>query len=388
MRLLLVGILFFNFLIIHAQEAETDTSKKAGPVQIDFMIGYYEQDGNHSAVTGGIGTEELDDIATQIEVYVPLNKKQAISTSIHFNHYTSASTDKIDGIVSSASFMDNRAQVSVGYHEFRPKIAYSLIAGGSIESDYMSTWLGASFVKGYKNDQTIMTGGFTAFFDQWLMIFPTELRSVAQYDLGNRLRRTMVAKFGIDQTLHPKWRAGINLEAVYQWGLLSTPFHRVYFSDTSGVAVERLPRHRFKVPIAAWVNWAAANKLMLHFNQRVYGDQWGIFASTTEFSLTYEPVFGLRFHPHARFHIQSGANYFYDFEEASFFDQYYTSDWDLSALNTWEVGLGVKYAPLYGRSKEKPGRAAFRYIHTDFSYFSRSDGLWSYLLTFGLGFQL
>ena len=43
------------------------------PVIANFMYSYYEQDGMHSPVTGGIGDEELDDIAYKISVNFPLN---------------------------------------------------------------------------------------------------------------------------------------------------------------------------------------------------------------------------------------------------------------------------------------------------------------------------
>ena len=36
------------------------------PIEIDFLLNYYEQDGDNSAVTGGRGTEELSNIGTKI----------------------------------------------------------------------------------------------------------------------------------------------------------------------------------------------------------------------------------------------------------------------------------------------------------------------------------
>lgn len=386
MRLLLIVISLFAGQLLFAQVR--DSLPKAGPVEIDILVNYYEQDGNHSAVTGGTGTEELNDIATQIQVYVPIDEKSAFSTQIHHNRYTSASTDKIDTRISSASFMDNRAQVNVAYNRFYENWSYTLSTGASIESDYLSTHLGTDFLWSNRNGMQLMSVGATAYFDQWLMIFPTELRSSAQYDLGSRLRRTLVLRYGINQILHKRWRAGLDIELVGQWGLLSTPFHRVYFHDKAEPSVERLPSERYKIPVSAWVNWAAHEKLSLHLDSRLYYDSWGVAASTSEFSFSYSPVFGLSLRPHVRFHIQSQALYFDDFMQHSSNLNFYTSDWDLSALHSYEVGLGLNFAPLYGKKKGSKSRAAFKYFSASFSYYERSDGLWSFLFSSGLGFQL
>jgi hypothetical protein len=41
--------------------------------EVDVLLSYYNQDGVHSAVNGGIGSEKLSDIASNIVVAVPLN---------------------------------------------------------------------------------------------------------------------------------------------------------------------------------------------------------------------------------------------------------------------------------------------------------------------------
>src|SRR4026208_2227513 len=43
-------------------------SRKLGLEEINFVSGYYRQDGDHSAVTGGVGTEKLTDFANTIEL--------------------------------------------------------------------------------------------------------------------------------------------------------------------------------------------------------------------------------------------------------------------------------------------------------------------------------
>jgi hypothetical protein len=43
-------------------------SKKLKLEEVNLVTSYYSQDGNHSAVTGGIGTEKLNDFANLLEL--------------------------------------------------------------------------------------------------------------------------------------------------------------------------------------------------------------------------------------------------------------------------------------------------------------------------------
>ena len=44
------------------------------PIEINFLSNYYYQDGNHSAVGGGIGSEKLSNITQSIVVNIPVKR--------------------------------------------------------------------------------------------------------------------------------------------------------------------------------------------------------------------------------------------------------------------------------------------------------------------------
>ena len=72
------------------------TEKKKKEVDVKFLYNYYEQDGNNSPVTGGVGTEELQLHGPSIVVNVAMDS----ATTFHFDGgvdvYSSASPDNID----------------------------------------------------------------------------------------------------------------------------------------------------------------------------------------------------------------------------------------------------------------------------------------------------
>src|SRR5439155_3964124 len=95
-------------------------SKKLKVDEVNFVSGYYHQDGNNSAVTGGIGSERLTDFANTIELKVSKydNKfrKHNLAFELGVDTYTSASSDKIDShTISSASMTDTRIYPSLSW---------------------------------------------------------------------------------------------------------------------------------------------------------------------------------------------------------------------------------------------------------------------------------
>ncbi|MBI3883920.1 MAG: hypothetical protein HY305_06875, partial [Sphingobacteriales bacterium] len=71
--LVIVG-LYINLLGAFAQVTDSSQYKirKLRLEEVNIISSYYEQNGNNSAVTGGIGTQRLNDLSNNIEL--KLNK--------------------------------------------------------------------------------------------------------------------------------------------------------------------------------------------------------------------------------------------------------------------------------------------------------------------------
>lgn len=64
--------------------------------EINLLTSYYGQDGSNAAVTGGIGTEKLNDFATTINVSVPINDDDVLNIDATVSAYTSASSSNLN----------------------------------------------------------------------------------------------------------------------------------------------------------------------------------------------------------------------------------------------------------------------------------------------------
>jgi hypothetical protein len=133
-------------------------SRKLKIEEVNFVSSYYHQDGDNSAVLGGIGTEKLSDYANNFEVklnnYDKRKRKREWDLNIGIDYYTSASSDSIDPhTVSSPSHEDVRFYPSIAHVITNEDKGITAAFTGyfSIESDYESYGLSGSISKTSKD---------------------------------------------------------------------------------------------------------------------------------------------------------------------------------------------------------------------------------------------
>ncbi len=346
----------------------SDTVKKLDPVKIDFMYSYYEQDGLHSPVTGGIGDERLKDNAFKISAYIPLNKKTDFNILVGIDLYTSASTDNIDNeydyyVETSASYADERKYGNIGItrKNAEKRRSFGVNVGMSTEWDVNSINIDASYSKESKDKNTAIQIKGSYFRDDWDLIYPTEFRIDALnggHYLTEHIRHLVNGTFSVQHNFSKRLKAMISLESVYQSGLLSTPFHRVYFGDSVAHDIERLPNHKLKIPVTLFANYYISKHLITRLSYRYYWDDFQLNAHTIEIQLPVKILPFTHLIPFYRYHTQTAAKYFKPFAQHQETETYYTSDFDLSAFTAHKVGIGLQYSPLYGifRKKDKPAK--------------------------------
>jgi Protein of unknown function (DUF3570) len=137
------------------------------------------------------------------------------------------------------------------------------------------------------------------------------------------------------------------LDGVYQTGYLGLPFHRVYFNDGTP-NIEKLPSDRLKLPMGIRLNYFLGDKIILRLYYRYYIDSWGLQSHTAslEVPIKFTPFFSIS--PFYRYYTQTAVKYFAPYEAHTSADQYYTSNYALSAFNSQFFGAGFRFAPPKG----------------------------------------
>lgn len=384
--------------------AQTDTSayqkKQLQLDEVNLLFSYYQQDGNNSAVTGGIGSEQLTDAASVIKVKLSKedrkNRMHEFDASLGVDYYTSASSDKIDpATISSASSGDTRVYPSLSWMMTDEQKNYRIGASTSFshEYDYNSVGLGFNIAKFSPDHNREIGLSLQAYIDQWQVIYPIELRR--QYQTENPLglngsgRNSFSASLVYSQVINRRFQVALLADGVYQKGLLSTPFNRVYFEGQQQAAVEKLPDTRWKLPLGVRANYFFGDFLIARAYYRYYMDQWGIKAHTVSLELPFKINSFFSVYPFYRYYTQTQADYFAPYKAHQASEEFYTSDYDISAFDSHFYGAGVRYGPPNGIFDIKAGKAnyglkmvEFRYGHYERSTQLNSD-IFSIQLKFG-----
>jgi len=402
MRILSLAVLGMYLSILSAfSQGNTDSSKyqnkKLQFEEVDFVASYYRQDGNNSAVTGGTGTEKLTDFTNTIELkmikYDNKERKNQFKIEFGIDHYTSASSDKIDpSTISSASFDDTRLYPSLSWNRENEKRGTNvgITASYSREADYKSYGTGVNFRKTSADKNRELDISLQAFFDKWKVIFPVELRP-PNYGTGAKNdnlrvdhtpRNSYTASLSYSMVVNKKLQVLLLTDPTYQRGLLATKFHRVYFTDGSA-RPENLPNKKMKLPVGIRANYFSGDYVVLRSLYRFYIDDWGMKAHTIEMETAVKFSNFISLSPFYRFHTQNAIDYFAEFSKNKLNRTYFMSDYDLSTLESHFFGMGIRITPPKGIT----GSGKLNMLELRYGHYTRSTALQSDIISLHVKFK-
>ncbi len=392
--------LYLLFVHLFAQSTKDTTvyqPKKLAVEEVNLVSSLYGQDGNHSAVTGGIGTEKVTDLSNGLELKLvgqdATAHKHTLTLGLGLDHHTAASSAYVSK-TGASSTDGTRIYPSVNWsvENLKRKTSFGTGLYYSSEYNYKSFGLDAEFSK-----KTNSNGEFdakaSAFFDKVKLIYPSELvpgTSTSSSNSGTTVyttasgrtvslsggrhgessadnipsspRNTYSVSLSFSQVFSQRLQGSITTDLVEQTGYLGLPFHRVYFTDGS-VQVEKLPDTRYKLPVGIRLNYFLGDKIIIRSYYRYYIDNWGIQSHTAgiEVPVKITPFFSIS--PFYRYYTQTAANYFAPYEQHVTTDTYYTSNYALSAFDSHFFGVGFRIAPPGGIFNSKLNSMEIRYGH-------------------------
>jgi len=391
--------------------------------EIDLVSSYYNQTGDHSAVTGGLGTEQVTDFSNGLNLnllwYNPAMNKNTLSVGLGYDHHSSA----------SSKFVAQDGQGKPGGTRIYPSLDWTVEnskTGNSFgiglyysgEYNYKSKgldlhWSAKTFNK---------TGEFgvklQGYFDKVTLIYPSEFIpppvvpvgtivitsasgvtrivdangntiSSSKNSLPTSPRTTLSASFSYSQQLTPRLQVMLLGDVVTQSGYLGLPFHRVVFPEqkTSGIdtaeRIEKLPSSRFKLPIGLRANYFIGDNIILRAYYRYYMDNWGTRSNTASLEIPYKitPFFSVS--PFYRYYDQSAAKYFAPYDQHSLNDQYYTSNYEYAKFRSGFYGVGFRIVPPAGVF----GWQNFHELEIRYGHYTQTTNLVSDVLSVSLGFK-
>ncbi len=372
-KIKIISILFFviSMATSYAQETETYKKRVLETTEIDLLGSVYGQNGDNAAVTGGIGSEELVDAATDISVSIPLNDDDVLAidatisayssaSSSNLNPFSGASTSEYSGggttngspwlISSGASKSDVWTSGNFSYSHSSDDRNTISTAHMSIsnEFDYFSFGFGGGLSKQFNQKNTEIGLSATIYLDNWRPVYPTEIieykhsggnlnygffngekiynqngyiinksapnawRAVSTNLVENNARNTYSVSLSFSQILSKKSQISFFTDIVMQKGWLSSPMQRVYFADKAN----------FYIGTPAYIPVYTTKQ-----NQ-------GVFQLSDDIerlpSSRLKLPFGMRFHQYINEHLVFKTYY-----------RYYTDDWGMRS-HTVKLELPIK----------------------------------------------
>ena len=397
--LVVVG-LYINLFGAFAQVNDSAIYKKRklSLDEVNFVSSYYSQDGNNSAVTGGIGTEALKDYSNSFEVkFLRYNKKQRkvnLDVNVGIDYYTSASSDKINPYtISSASHEDLRIYPSITRTVTNEKKGNAFLTNFSYshESDYESFGFAAGVTKKSGDNNSEFTAKAQAYLDKVKIILPIELRDATtgglpgspnEYNYPWKQRNTVSGSFTFLQIVNQRFQLMALLDLTYQHGFLGLPFHRIYF-NSSLLTTEKLPSSRFKIPVAIRANYFLGDRIILRGLYRFYKDDWGLNAHTADIETSFKITAFFSVTPFYRYYTQTAVDYFAGYMQHQQSESYYTSNYDLSKFNSQFFGGGIRLVPAKGLF----GLKHWNMIEIRYGHYKRSNGLHADIVSLNIKYK-
>jgi hypothetical protein len=371
--------------------------------EVDFVTSYYNQNGDHSAVTGGIGTERVTDVANSLTLnLVWLNKsdnKNTLAVGLGFDYHTAASQAFVSK-TGASSPTGTRVYPSLDWTVENAKKGNTFGLGAYYSGEFNYQSLGADLHFSQKTADK--NGEFSAklqgYFDKVTLIYPSEFEPASTTDYngngngysdgrghhnyGSSPRTTLAASFSYSQMINSRLQVMLLGDVVTQHGFLSLPFHRVYFNNGKDT-IERLPSSRFKLPVGARLNYFLGDNIILRTYYRYYIDNWGIRSNTAGIEVPYKitPFFSIS--PFYRFYNQTASKYFAPYEENSPTAQYFTSNYEYAKFESSFYGIGFRLAPPNGVF----GWQGLHELEIRYGHYTQTTDLASNVVSLSLGFK-
>lgn len=399
-----------------ARDSTGYTSRALRLDEVNLFSSYYDQNGDHSAVTGGIGTQRVTDFSNGLDLHlVWLNQsynKNTLTMGIGYDHHSSASAAYV-ALNGGGKPGGDRIYPSLDWTVENTQKGTSFGIGAYYSGEYNYKSTGGDLHWSVKTRDRNGEFGvkLQGYFDQVTLIYPSEfvpapvvqpgtiiittasgntqvvnangeVISSSKNSLPTSPRTTLTAALSYSQMISSRFQIMLLGDVVTQSGYLGLPFHRVYFANGKDT-IEKLPSSRFKLPVGIRANYFLGDNIVLRSYYRYYKDDWGVNSNTANLEIAYKisPFFSIS--PFYRYYNQSAAKYFAPYEAHSPNDQFYTSNYEYAKFQSNFFGVGFRIAPPAGVL----GWQNFHDLEIRYGHYSQTTNLVSDVVSVNLGFK-
>ncbi|MCI0505605.1 MAG: DUF3570 domain-containing protein [Gammaproteobacteria bacterium] len=343
------------------------------PWEFDSAILYYSEDQRVSAVEPvlkarkELDTNEFLNLRLVVDVLtgasangaVPMPFAQTFTTPSGDSTYTTSA----DETPLDPSFKDTRGALSVDWEKPINRTLRGVYgAYFSREFDYTSLGGSATFSKDTEDKNRTYTAGIAASYDLVSPVggAPVELSPMPdsgakQVSDTNETKTVVDFLFGITQVLSRKSLLQLNYTIGSNNGYLTDPYKILSVIDSNSGEIiatdpyrfEARPDNRLSQSVYAKYNHQF-NEDVIYLTYRFFWDDWGINSHTVDLRYRFELGGGHYLQPHARYYVQSKAEFYkpYLLDSEAGTTQAASADYRLGDMTTTTLGLayGIEFS--------------------------------------------
>ena len=385
-----LAFLLISFYGFAQNENNTYTKRVLENTEVDLISSFYSQDGDKAAVTGGIGSEKLTDIATNITVSIPLNANDVLTIDGTISAYSSASSSNLNPFDTSgasrsgdddddddrkggqkavaeavtgspwiessgASKSDVWSSLDIGYKH--TSTDRNIIVGGNInfarEFDYTSFGIGGDVTKLFNEKNTEIGLKANMYLDSWQPVYPTEIKSYN--DVNSNLNNGFFE--GID--ILNQSGAIINKTGTTVWSPFNTTLVEDKSRNTYSVSLSFSQILTKKAQISIFLDVVQQNGWLSNPMQRVYfsdrdnyyiGNPASIANYTSKQNTdVFQLADDIERLPDTRFKLPIGTRFNYYLNEVislRTYYRYYYDDWGITS-HTANIEVPIKISDTF-----------------------------------------
>jgi hypothetical protein len=299
---------------------------------------------------------------------VLVRKNFGDSVSLGYNHYVdNVSSASIDVITTASPYTEQRKENTILFDYLREKTTMSFGYTRSVESDFDAT-------TGFVNISQDMFGDLTT-VNMGFAVGDNIIRQNGN-DSFEEESKVRNYRLSLSQVFSKSLIVAFALETITDEGFLNNPYRSVRYEDATSAQgfsfqPEVYPQTRTSNAFAVRGKYYLQRRAAIFAGYRVFGDSWGIDASTIElgYTLPYEEAW--IFETRLRLYEQSGADFYSDLFPFRDAQNHLARDKELSAFDSISVGVGASYE-FDNRDWSVIKRASLN-LYMDFFYFDYAD---------------
>ena len=228
----------------------------------------------------------------------------------------------------------------------------------SKEVDYEGKSVFANYVRQLNEQNTALGIGLSQSFDKWNPVFdralPKDNRNETKID------------FSVNQLITPEFSMQAVYSYLYSQGFLSSPYHYVLQDDIAKFEnyPDKRSGHAFALKGVYLLNRANA----MNFSYRYYSDDWDIHSHTASIEELHDFSAKLTSGLRLRYYSQSAANFIKPIGNYTLNDNYFATDYKMSAFDSYTIGIPL----IYKASRKSKITASLDYYQTTKNEFIKS----------------